>query len=131
MLAESIDLNEEVSVVAGLLAEFVVLLEGALLLLLDLLGDLLAHLGDLLADHLEELHGGIERVLLDIVEGDLLRGWAGGEGTYGAVLLLVDGELVLIKSKEVLEGLRVLELLVKLWGGVTGGGRTVMVLTKV
>lgn len=131
MLAESIDLNEEVSVVAGLLAEFVVLLEGALLLLLDLLGDLLAHLGDLLADHLEELHGGIERVLLDIVEGDLLRGWAGGEGTYGAVLLLVDGELVLIKSKEVLEGLRVLELLVKLRGGVAGGGRTVMVLTKV
>lgn len=131
MLAESIDLNEEVSVVAGLLAEFVVLLEGALLLLLDLLGDLLAHLGDLLADHLEELHGGIERVLLDIVEGDLLRGWAGGEGTYGAVLLLVDGELVLIKSKEVLEGLRVLELLVKLRGGVAGGGSTVMVLTKV
>ena len=127
MLAESIDLNEEVSVVAGLLAEFVVLLEGALLLLLDLLGDLLAHLGDLLADHLEELHGGIERVLLDIVEGDLLR----GEGTYGAVLLLVDGELVLIKSKEVLEGLRVLELLVKLRDGVAGGGRTVMVLTKV
>lgn len=131
MLAESIDLNEEVSVVAGLLAEFVVLLEGALLLLLDLLGDLLAHLGDLLADHLEELHGGIERVLLDIVEGDLLRRWGGGEGTYGAVLLLVDGELVLIKSKEVLEGLRVLELLVKLRDGVAGGGRTVMVLTKV